>query len=320
MNFDVKKKKIIKKILEIIVYLGVIYFLYNKIGTNISKVNFSDLNYPLLILSILIFSTHNIFNGITWDYLIRSLGNKTKLSEQIEVYIRSYIMRYIPGNVVGIMARGLYNIKYNIPVVQSLWGWFIENILYLGLAILIGSYAILSGAISSTILLVLMGFVIVVAIIMLIKSNLLEKIFNDIVIKKLASKYKDKIEDLKLDFSNKAKLQLVLRYFIAWVIYSLSYLILIKAIGVDPLERTLLFVSINALSYAIGYLSILTPSGAGVREGVMVASLSDLAGIKPEIALVIAIVARIIFIVGELTGFVFFYLFKVIKKKNEQRS
>ena len=49
-----------------------------------------------------------------------------------------------------------------------------------------------------------------------------------------------------------------------------------------------------------------------------VASLTDITKISPELALVTALGARVVFIVGELTGFSFFYLYKLVTKRNEE--
>ncbi len=313
-----KLKKIVLKVFEFTIYLGVGYFIYKKLGGSLKGFDLSKFNFWLFSISILIFSIHTIFSAFIWNFMIKSLGNKTSLMEQMDVYLRSYILRYIPGNIVGIMARGLYNVRFKIPLAQSLWAWFLENITYLAVAVLIGSLAILSGAISSTVTLIIMVIVVIVGILMLTKTDLLEDLFNRFVVKAVSKKHKE-IEEIHLIMSNKAKLLVLLYYFIAWMIYSLSFIILVKAVGVDISQNILLLVSINALSYAVGYISLITPSGAGIREGVMVASLTGLAGFTPENALIVALGARVVFILGELSGYVFFYLYKILTKNNGKK-
>ncbi|MBI5957020.1 MAG: hypothetical protein HY871_08465, partial [Chloroflexi bacterium] len=55
-----------------------------------------------------------------------------------------------------------------------------------------------------------------------------------------------------------------------------------------------------AASYVIGFLSLLTPSGLGVREGVMILLLAP--AFSLPVATVISIVSRLWMISGELFG------------------
>lgn len=292
------------------------YFLYTKLEGNLQNIDLRTFNLPLLLLAIFIFGFHNLFNAYVWDYMMKNLDNKTSLIEQMDVYMRSYVLRYIPGHVAGIMARGVFNKKYKISMVQSLWGWFLENVTYLGISVIIGSYAVAHGAISSKIMLGLMGLTILVAIIMSVRSDLLEKIFNMFLVKKIAKEHPEKIEEAHFTMKNGSRVKLVLAYVFAWFIYSFSYIVVLVSLGVDVTRDPLLLISINALSYAVGYLSFVTPSGAGIREGVMVVALTEVAGIAPEIAILGALGARVVFILGELLGFSVFYVSKFFINRN----
>jgi glycosyltransferase 2 family protein len=61
-----------------------------------------------------------------------------------------------------------------------------------------------------------------------------------------------------------------------------------------------LVVAAYAAAYAVGFLSLLTPAGIGVREGVLVLALSPVLPAGP--ALVVALVSRVWMMVAELVG------------------
>jgi uncharacterized membrane protein YbhN (UPF0104 family) len=61
-----------------------------------------------------------------------------------------------------------------------------------------------------------------------------------------------------------------------------------------------LVVAAYAAAYAVGFLSLLTPAGIGVREGVLVVALSPVLPAGP--ALVVALVSRVWMMVVELVG------------------
>ncbi|MCA9374967.1 flippase-like domain-containing protein [Candidatus Dojkabacteria bacterium] len=312
--------KIGKKALEYGVYIAVAIFIYTKLNGNIRELEeIDDVDIGLMVLSLWIFSLHSIWNGFNWHYLIRQSGEKVEISGQMKVYLKSYILRYIPGNVVGIMSRGVYNKQYKVPMVKSLWGWFFENIVYLMWGILIGGYFLITSGFSIAQISALVIASLIIGSVVLLRNEWFTFLFNKVVLPKLPPEAKSEFKSLNVSFSS--RIQLFGRYLVSWIIYSVSFLILAMAFGVDVSKNWLLLVSANALSWSIGYLSLVTPSGTGVRESVMITALSGGAGLSNEIAVIISIAARIVFIVGELLGFAQAYAMMFISdffyKKNE---
>ncbi|MCA9376582.1 flippase-like domain-containing protein [Candidatus Nomurabacteria bacterium] len=314
MKFTKEQKRIVKKILEYSIYAIVGYFIYSKLGGNLEQIRNVEIDYPYLLAATLLFSTHNIWNGLNWDYLIERSGEQTKLDQQMRVYLKSYLMRYVPGNVVGIMGRAILNKPYGIPMFKSLWGWFFENIVYLALGIFIGSYAVLKTQFASYSVLGLMVVAFVVGLFILLRNDLLERVFEGKIAKKLPEAAKKEATPLRL--SPKVRIEMLGRYTLSWIIYSLSFVLVVSSvIDLNALNIPSL-ISVNALAYSAGYLAIVTPSGAGVRESVMVFALTNALGYSIENAVVIALAARIVFILGELTGFVGYYLYYFLMKRN----
>jgi hypothetical protein len=90
---------------------------------------------------------------------------------------------------------------------------------------------------------------------------------------------------------------LLLRYIVVWLIQGLAFATLVRALAPLPLAGVPYVAAAWVAAYVIGFLSLLTPSGLGVREGVIVLLL---AAILPQpVAAVIAILARLWTIAGE---------------------
>jgi len=83
-----------------------------------------------------------------------------------------------------------------------------------------------------------------------------------------------------------------------WIAYGLSLYFFIGALGVIGELTWLHAIAVFAGAYLIGFLSFLTPSGLGVREGTMAFFLS--AYMPLSLAIVIALLARLLAIAAEL--------------------
>ena len=93
---------------------------------------------------------------------------------------------------------------------------------------------------------------------------------------------------------------LLLRYLVVWLAMGLSFAALARAVTPYPLDVVPYLVASWAAAYVIGYLSLLTPSGLGVREGILALLLTEV--FAAPLPTVIAIVARLWMVLAELLG------------------
>ncbi|WKZ31029.1 MAG: lysylphosphatidylglycerol synthase transmembrane domain-containing protein [Candidatus Dojkabacteria bacterium] len=316
-------KKILFKSLELAIYALVIWFIYDKLGGSLARIDvWSEINYGLLILAVFVYMGHTFWNALNWHYMIKASGEDVTVISQVEVYLKSYLLRYVPGNIVGILARAIYNKQYNVPMAKSLWGWFWENIVYLALGLLLGSIALFSVGqdifdrleIGSEPDLLFQGLIVAVFVLTLfviLDNRVLKSLFNKFLLPKLSEKSRREFQ--LLDISMKDRLILLLRYAIAWGIYSISFYFILKAVGVE--SNYVAAISANAMAWALGYMSVITPSGAGVRETVMIFLLTASVGLSGSASVIIAVLARIVFISGEVLGFLAFFVTKFLVER-----
>lgn len=323
-------KKLLKLLGQISIYLLAGLFIYKKLDGDITSIFEYDIySYPLLLLSILIYIPLTLFNGLNWfRMMILSGYDSLNRLDQVEVYLKSFFLRYIPGNVVGILSRATLNKKYNVSMIHSLWAWFFENIVYLFLGLTLGTYIViknlteLSGIFSSwagkeVAFLSLGIFLILIAIILaaisILRLDLLEKVFNRFLLPKIEKGRKSSYKGFAI--STKGRVEMTLRYLISWAIPSLSFLVLVFAItGVVP-AKPFELLSAQALAWAIGYIVIVTPSGGGVRELVLIFLLSSILGFSPEASVIITLASRVVSIVAELLALGIFYPYYYNEKR-----
>ena len=105
---------------------------------------------------------------------------------------------------------------------------------------------------------------------------------------------------LRMTLTTRQMTWMLVGYWAAWILAGLGFAAVVRAL--IPLSWTLTprLVAAFALAYFIGYVSLLTPSGLGVREGAMVWLLSDF--LTAPIPMVASLVGRIWLTLGEVVG------------------
>src|SRR5690606_6994665 len=98
----------------------------------------------------------------------------------------------------------------------------------------------------------------IVGSIVLLRNEWFAILFNKVILPKLPPEAKEEFESLNVNLSS--RINLFGRYFFSWCIYSVSFILLAMAFGVDIAKNWLLLISANALSWSVGYLSLVTPS------------------------------------------------------------
>lgn len=329
---NVSIKKLIKILLQILLYAVVIYFIFDRVqSTDNIWENISNIDLFYAGVAVVIFALQTLFNAYLWNYLMQASGEKVTLNGQMDVYLKSYLLRYIPGNVVGILSRGEFNRKYGISRIKSLWGWFFENITYLAIGASIGSYFVFKNLAEVTIvandythrsdLVMISGvaflvIVIAASLLLMFKSNWMWNLFHEVIVKKLMRKNLGKTIDVKLN--NNSRFLIVLGYLVSWGLYSVSFLFLAFSVVPSTIDYPFAIASINALAWTLGYVFIITPSGTGVREAVFLSLLAMLPGVSPANSAIIAIGMRLVTILGEVGAFIIFKGYNLLNKLNNR--
>jgi glycosyltransferase 2 family protein len=234
-----------------------------------------------------------LFELDTWRTILASLGGRLGYRRAAQVWFLSNIIRYIPGNVWQFLGMAEMAAEDGVPRLATFSSIVLHQAISTAAGLVLAAlYFAVAGQgvwfhwLRPFLLAVPLGLV-------LLQPRILERVLNGVLVRL-------RRQPLVVTLTWGQVWVLLLRYCIVWLGMGLSYSALVRALTpVQPGGLPYLVAS-WAAAYVIGYLSLLTPSGIGVREGVMVVLL---AAIMPEpVAAVIAIVARLWMIAGEVVG------------------
>ncbi|MFH0876145.1 MAG: lysylphosphatidylglycerol synthase domain-containing protein [archaeon] len=294
------KNKLLKS-LKVIVTVIVIVFLFDFIFKNWNKTNFTDLslNPTYLILSILIFSTYMFLYSALWWKLLRTLNAKISLQDTNRIYSVSNFYRYIPGRVALLVGRIFLCSKKGVEKWKTALSLALEIVLltiaavglFVATLVLYSPYTKLTKA--SLIIAVGIAMVIVVHPILL-------KSLTTVIIK--LTKIKD-ITSIKY----KSLSWITFAYLLIWILQGTGFYLIISALHDTSIALLPICIGIFAISWAIGYLGILSPGGIGIREGAIVLLGSQFIPVGAIIAA--SVLSRLIITFSEI---IFWAVTKVI--------
>ncbi len=240
-----------------------------------------------------------VLRSLIWHRIIKSYGYSIPLKESAYLWSMSELKRYIPGNVWSFLGRTLLFEKKGVAKKDVGKGLLIEAELFV-----IGSFVVSLLALPYFFQdiadeMIWVGWGIMVLGVLLYS-------INRKITKHFSGKLKSVLEFILPSFSITESLRLIVISSCSLFFFGLgNYLVMSSAFGTDPLLVWEL-IGVFAFAFVAGYLSIITPAGFGVREGITIFALSQL--VTSGLAAFAALFTRIILIVAELLFILFFYL------------
>ena len=250
----------------------------------------------LFLASIFCFLIYFSLRAVTWKRIIKEKGVKISHKENAYFFSMSELKRYTPGNIWSFLSRSLLFEKRGLSKKDSAFSLLTE-----------AQYIVLGSLILSvpSIFLLTNDKYLNAAIFIGTTLLVLFFIFNKSFV------FKDKINSLLPRFSPIANIEILALSFFSFLFFSFgSYFATISIINLD-LYFIVQHISIFALSLLIGYLSIITPMGLGVREGVITFGLSRF--IPVSFAGLSAIFSRLVFMFSEVIFILFVFFWNKLK-------
>jgi glycosyltransferase 2 family protein len=261
-------------------------------------------SWPLLIAGYLLLVAQELSFALIWRAILARLGNRqldVRAAQQI--YLNSEFVRYIPGNVWHVLTRIAWAEQRGVPRVKGFASMTIELATKIAAAALLFAASLffwhdvtgLAGKLGRG-LPITIGLIGVPLLVAGLHPRALTGALN-LGLRKLGRqpvafmlRYRDIIE-------------ITLLWTLSWIVAGAGFYLLVLALQPAAFSVTALIIAagIYAIAWDIGFLSFITPSGLGFREGA-IALLLGLSGLAlvPAEALAIAIVARLAVTAAEL--------------------
>ncbi len=297
------------KILKILSYLLVaasfIFVIKTLIGMNISQIGVIITPARLLILMIMcfVYSLNTFFYAFAWKKLLL-IFSKQKISSRkiINLYLKSNIAKYLPGNVFHFAGRHILVKENNVSHTHMLLSNLAEIVLLVFTAMLIVLAAVLFGLITipdKIVSLISLKYIILAFIIIFIVSLIVIVI---LIRKKQFSRLKSIIEIISFQNLKEIILSMLL-YSTMFIITGFILFIIFYMLKSYNLSFQLLYqiIFVFTLSWVLGYIVPGAPGGVGIREAVIIIMLSPI--LDSQTAALGALVLRVVTIAGDIISF-----------------
>lgn len=289
-------KKYVKYIGNIVAILSIIFIINALFKFDISL---STLMNPKIVVSILGLSIISIL-GIVLDalagrYLIKDLlGEKIALKSLYQIYSKSNIAKYIPGNVMHYVSRSIYCREYNITSSDMTYITILEITLKVitafGMALIL-AYEQINIVMEIMKIDIRINRQVIVIVIILILIGLLIILYY-----KQSNIYTCVGLIFKL-------IKSILAYMFIFIINA-SIFIIIAGLNYDKMldsKQFMYVIGVYTMAWLIGYITPGAPGGIGIKETITVILLSPIYGEK--IVLLVAVITRIISVIGDVLGY-----------------
>lgn len=296
------KKKYLINLIKIILIVIIFYFIGRYFFYNINELKQVEfkINYFYFLLAILIFCIFVFSQSLVWYFI--TIKNKINISlkKSIIAWFYSMLAKYIPGKLFSLLGIAYFYHLENKSEKKVAFCFFLEtacNVISAAFVFLI-SFIFFKIAIFEQYkflaLILMMGFFI------LIHPKILN-FFIDIVSRLI----KKEIEKLSIKYRD--ILMIVFLYILTWFILGFGFYFLVNSVLPLASNNILFLTGAFSLSIIIGLISIFTPGGLGVREGILVILLTAI--LPYSISVIIALLARIWTTITEVlsVGLVFIY-------------
>jgi uncharacterized membrane protein YbhN (UPF0104 family) len=258
----------------------------SRIGPRLSQITPESLAVGLLATVAGLLATM-----LSWRTVVGDLGSKLSLRAAARVFFAGQLGKYMPGSVWPVLMQMELGVQMNVPRALSVAATMVQ----IGLTVATGTLLVI----------VLLPFIIkgapadivvwlpVVAILLAVALH--PRVANPM----LRTAFKVcRIEWSDYALSGRGILISSFWQIVAWMLLAVPVILLSRDVGSPGARIIAVGAGAFALSWIAGFLIVVAPAGAGVREGVMTAILSVI--ISPASALTVALVSRLIMTAGDV--------------------
>ncbi len=294
------RRSLLLKISKIVFVILIAVFLARWFYRNyddIKKLDFRP-NWTLFLPSLVFFFLYKLLQASLWHYITVLNGAAISYKGGVKAYLYSILGKYIPGKVFMLLARIPPYQEKGVSAGKITMCFLLENvctILGAGMLFILSLFMFPMEEFQQykwlTIVLIIVFIICINPAILNFFLGLLEKIV------------KKKVSRIQITYPQ--MLKVVLLFVLNWVIYGAGFYLMICSFYPLPISRWLYVSGVYALSCIAGILAIFSPSGLGVREGVMLLGLGLV--MDHNMAVMLSLIARLWADVSELSlvGIVF---------------
>ena len=308
MNWFSTNWKQIRRIAGFLLALAILFFLgdllYRTWG-DLAKSGFQfEFDLPRLVISLALLVVARAFAVEAWRRILISLGEHFGFAFGARVWFLSNLTRYVPGNVWQVATMMAMVVDKGVSKTNALLSQVIYTALALAIAGLLGLMfvfvrpEILNGILPVSItayapLIAALAFLALIVVFALPPVNRLIVALTARVTRR----------DIAAPVPTFARGLVPPLFSLAmWLTNGIAFYLFTSSVTETPIARLPAFIAMNAGAYWIGYVSFVTPSGLGFREGALAWMLASF--FPAPFAVALSLITRLWSTAGELLGVV----------------
>ncbi len=288
--------KPLKIVLSLLIGGIVLYYIVRTLAGNAGQLREYEFafRYGWWVLSFALLLVSHLLLPWIWSLLLGCFGVSVGYADSLEVLFLSYLARYVPGRVLTILSQvGLAREK-KIPaevsastaVLYQLINFFAGIEVFFLTLLFWPNLALVSKAVA------------LAAGLILIAVSTRTSIVRTVV-RAAIKKFKGTEAPFELTALRVLAIQLLLLS--SWLVYAGAiYCLLRSFLETDP-AGAMIVTGIQAVSWLVGYYTLISPGGLGIREGVQIVMLKGF--FPPALAVLIPVVLRLWMSVGDILVF-----------------
>lgn len=219
-----------------------------------------DLSYLSLSVALIFVYYAQQWGG--WRLIMRSFGDPLRRSESAMIWFASILGRYVPGNVVMVAGRISMCRRRGIPAATTFASQVYENAL-----ILISAFLVAAASVPFWPSFPYKGYALLLAVLAPVGLFFLHPAIFGRLSNAALRRFKRGPLEATLPFGR--VLLLLLYYAGGWLLIGLAFAALAAAVAPVGAGEIALLVGGYAFAWEVGFLAFVTPSGLGIKEGVL---------------------------------------------------
>jgi glycosyltransferase 2 family protein len=223
-----------------------------------------------------------------WQALLAGLGSPIRTTTAGRIFFIGQLGKYIPGSVWPVLTQMELGARANVPRPRSAGASVLTMVLSLASGLLVAAATLPFAHYSADYDWV---FILVPVILVCLYPRVLNPLLNWLF--KL-TKRPGLDQPVTLTMLGKA----LAWSFLAWIANGVQIWILAEKLGAPAGRTVLLALGGYAFAWCVGFVIVIDPAGAGIREVLLVAALSPVLGAGPAFA--VALVSRAVNTISDL--------------------
>ncbi len=288
-------------VLKYVLIIVVVYFVGRKLADNWQEVAAYrwSINIYLLVLAVAAHILTFVLLARVWCFLISGFGFRVTLKQAFKISYIANLGRYIPGKIWQMFGMVYLARKIDISEEAAVASWALAQVYAVpaaflacavGLVFQPGMYSGYVSTLVGTGMYVAAAVIFIVSVLVTIVPDKTLLLFNA-----LLRKFKRPEVSFRLD--KKTALKVYFGYFICWLLFGFSFWLFLNAVIDNPQIPIMAGIVTFLLAYQVGYLTVFSPGGLGVRELVLTSLLTPFVG---PVAAGVAVASRLWNMVSEI--------------------